>query len=116
MARKPSQSCYSAASTAPRTVSNTSQFKKDLKTAKRHQKCDLAELRKVMKAIEDREALDSKYRDHPLSGRYPDQKGGQTDCRECHVGNDWLLVYRFGSVAIRVEFPCPMRGGGPAGP
>lgn len=48
-----------------------------------------------MKAIEVREVLDEKYKDHHLLGRYPDQRGGHTDCRECHTSNDWLLVYRF---------------------
>lgn len=48
-----------------------------------------------METIERRETLDPKYCDHSLRGRYPDQKGGNTDCRECHVCNDWLLIYRF---------------------
>jgi addiction module RelE/StbE family toxin len=42
----------------------------------------------------DRSQLAEKYLDHPLNGRYPKPKGF-TDCRECHVCNDRLLVYRF---------------------
>lgn len=48
-----------------------------------------------MKCIEERKPLDAKYLDHFLEGRYPDQKDSHTDCRECHVCNDWLLIYRF---------------------
>jgi len=80
--------------TGKRAVHVTSQFRKDLKQALKHHKCDLAELKAVMQAIENRAPLDAKYLDHALSGRYPSQKGGHTDCRECHTSNDWLLVYR----------------------
>jgi len=52
-------------------------------------------LKDVMKQIEECKTLGPKHLDHPLVGRYPDQRGGNTDCRECHVCNDWLLVYRF---------------------
>ena len=82
------------ASTGKRVVHATSQFRKDLKRALKHRKCDLGELKAVMQAIENRMSLDARYLDHTLTGRYPDQKGGHTDCRECHTSNDWLLVYR----------------------
>jgi mRNA interferase YafQ len=78
----------------PRNIGFTNTFKKDLKKAKSHVKCDLQALKSVMQMIADRGPLPAKYLDHPLTGRYPDQKGGNTDCRECHVCNDWLLVYR----------------------
>ena len=77
-----------------RSIHTTSQFRKDLKRAAAHRKCNLTELRAVMLAIEAYVLLDAKYLDHALTGRYPDQKSGHTDCRECHVSNDWLLVYR----------------------
>lgn len=78
----------------PRTVFHTSAFKRDLKRAVKHRKCDPITLKKVMLALEQRLPLDAVYLDHALTGRYPDQKGGHTDCRECHTSNDWLLVYR----------------------
>lgn len=78
----------------PRKIEFTNSFKKDLKKAKSHIKCDVEMLKLVMNMIVDRELLPAKYLDHPLTGRYPNQKGGNTDCRECHVCNDWLLVYR----------------------
>lgn len=31
--------------------------------------------------------LDSKYRDHALTGNYK-------EFRECHIEPDWLLIYR----------------------
>ncbi len=79
----------------PRNIEFTSTFKKDLKKTKSHVKCDIGELKAVMERLVNREPLPAKYLDHPLTGRYPNQKGGSTDCRECHVCNDWLLVYRF---------------------
>src|ERR1700754_967442 len=85
----------SAPTPRKREVRYTSTFKRDLKKGKSHLKCDMTLLRDVMKKIEDRKVIDPKYLDHPLVGRYPDQRGGHTDCRECHVCNDWLLVYRF---------------------
>jgi mRNA interferase YafQ len=87
-----------ASVTPRRAVSITSAFKKDLKVARSHKKCDLAALRSVMERLERDVALEPKHRDHRLTGRYPDRKGGETDCRECHVGNDWL-IYRFPDAA-----------------
>lgn len=77
-----------------RTIEFTSAFKKDLKKTKSHIKCDVDALKAVMNMLVNREPLPAKYLDHALTGRYPNQKGGSTDCRECHVCNDWLLVYR----------------------
>lgn len=84
----------STANGSKRAVRITSTFKRDLRKARSHVKCDVDELKVVMKKIENREPLDAKYLDHPLVGRYP-MPNGHTDCRECHAGNDWLLVYRF---------------------
>ncbi len=78
----------------PRSVSWVKQFKKDYKAAAKKAKADLAALRTVMQMIEHRETLPPEFRDHPLTGRYP-RREGDTNCRECHVGNDWLLIYRF---------------------
>ena len=66
-------------------VKFTSQFKKDLKLAKKQNK-DLDKLFEVVNTLADGGTLDSKYRDHDLSGDY---KGA----RECHIEPDWLLVY-----------------------
>ena len=66
-------------------VKFTSQFKKDLKLAKKQNK-DLDKLFEVVNILADGGTLDAKYRDHDLSGDY---KG----TRECHIEPDWLLVY-----------------------
>ena len=63
----------------------TSQFKKDLKLAKRQGK-NIDKLFEVIEKLACGELLDAKYRDHDLTGNY---KG----CRECHIEPDWRLVY-----------------------
>ena len=62
----------------------TSQFKKDLKLAKKQNK-DLDKLFEVIDILANGKKLE-KYKDHELSGNY---KG----TRECHVEPNWLLIY-----------------------
>ena len=64
----------------------TTQFKKDLKLAKKQGK-DTEKLYEVIEKLANGEPLEEKYRDHYLSGDY---KG----CRECHIEPDWLLIYK----------------------
>ena len=66
-------------------VKFTSQFKRDLKLAKKQGR-DIDKLFDVINTIAEGGKLDDKYRDHNLSGDY-------AGCRECHVEPDWLLVY-----------------------
>ncbi len=66
-------------------VQFTSQFKKDLKLAKKQNK-NLDKLFEVIEYLANSQALDGKYKDHDLSGNY---KG----TRECHIEPDWLLIY-----------------------
>ena len=66
-------------------VQFTTQFKKDLKLAKKQNK-SLVKLFEVIDVLANDGTLDAKYRDHDLSGNY---KG----TRECHVEPDWLLIY-----------------------
>ena len=63
----------------------TTQFKKDLKLAKKQGK-DIDKLFAVIEKLANGEGLEDKFRDHDLTGNY---KG----CRECHVEPDWLLIY-----------------------
>ena len=65
----------------------TTQFKKDIKLAKK-QKKDLDKLFEVIDQLAQGKALESKYRDHSLTGNY---KG----TRECHIEPDWLLIYEY---------------------
>lgn len=66
-------------------VKFTSQFKKDLKQAKKQRK-DTEKLYAVIEKLANGEPLEEKYRGHDLIGNY---KG----CRECRVEPDWLLIY-----------------------
>ena len=63
----------------------TTQFKKDLKLAKKQNK-DISVLLEIIEQLANGQTLDVKYRDHDLSGNY---KG----CRECHIEPDWLLIF-----------------------
>lgn len=63
----------------------TSQFKKDLKQAKKQQK-NIEKLFSVIEQISNGIPLEEKYHDHNLNGDYK-------NCRECHVEPDWLLIY-----------------------
>lgn len=63
----------------------TSQFKKDVKLAKRQGK-DIDLLFEIIERLANKEVLEEKYRDHNLGGVYK-------SCRECHIEPDWLLIY-----------------------
>lgn len=67
------------------TVRQTSQFKRDLKKARKQGK-DMRLMEKVVLLLQKCEPLPLRYGDHALAG---DWKG----FRECHVSPDWLLVY-----------------------
>lgn len=67
------------------SIQFTNQFKKDLKLAKKQGK-DLDKLFEVIDILANGEKLDTKFKDHDLSGSY---KG----TRECHIESDWLLIY-----------------------
>lgn len=64
----------------------TGQFKKDFKLAKKQGK-DTEKLLVVVERLANGEELESKYRDHSLTGNY-------VGYRECHVEPDWLLIYQ----------------------
>ena len=66
-------------------VKFTTQFKKDLKLAKKQGK-NLDRLFEAVGILADGGVLDASFRDHALSGKY-------ADARECHIEPDWLLVY-----------------------
>lgn len=68
------------------TIKYTTQFKKDYKLAKRRN-MNLDLLKDVVTRLANDEPLDTKYRDHALSGDWIGH-------RECHILPDWLLVYR----------------------
>ncbi|MCD7904551.1 MAG: type II toxin-antitoxin system YafQ family toxin [Clostridiales bacterium] len=67
-------------------VKFTTQFKKDLKLAKKQGK-NLEELFKVVNKLANDVPLEVKYCDHNLTGNY-------SSYRECHIDPDWLLIYK----------------------
>ncbi len=48
---------------------------------------DLNKIKKIIDLLSLEKTLDSKYRDHNLSGNYIKR-------RECHIEPDWLLIYK----------------------
>ena len=70
-----------------RSVRHTSQFKKDVKRAKKRGK-DMDKLKEVIELLIRDEELDPRYRDHALVGNY-------RGVRDCHLEPDWLLLYAF---------------------
>ena len=56
----------------------------------------MEKLRKIMRKLQKQEPLDSKHNDHPLTGEFKDS-------RDCHIGPDWVLIYRVAGDAIYFE-------------
>ena len=68
------------------TIKYETTFKRDFKRiVKRGYSIPLME--NVIEMLANEIPLPPKYKDHPLSGAY-------SDCRECHITPDWLLIYR----------------------
>lgn len=60
-------------------------FKKDVSRMQRRNK-NMEELKWVIENLVAGIKLPAKYHDHALVGNY-------SDCRECHIQPDWLLIY-----------------------
>jgi mRNA interferase YafQ len=61
-------------------------FEKDLEKS-RKQSRNFTELNTVLRDLIEEKPLPPKYCDHPLKGNW---KG----YRDCHVENDWVLIYK----------------------
>ena len=64
----------------------STKFKKDYKRLQKRG-LDMSKLDAVISKLAHGEKLESKYRDHALTGNY---KG----YRNCHIEPDWVLIYR----------------------
>ena len=83
----PSVTQYESA-TLPRKADRTTDFKKDWNRLQQGGRYDLSLLKSVMMHLIANEGpLPGEYMDHPLSGAYKDH-------RDCHIGGDWLLIYK----------------------
>mgnify|MGYP001113217760 CR=1 FL=1 len=69
------------------TVRVEGRFKKDVKKLAKSGSKDMFRLKKVIDKLEKEEPLGKEYNPHPLSGNWQDHS-------ECHIGPDWLLIYR----------------------
>ena len=73
----------------------TTQFKKDYKRIKK-QKKELGKLKVIIEKVASGEKLEPRNKDHQLTGVF---KG----YRDCHIENDWLLVYKKTGNALILE-------------
>ena len=72
----------------PRASDYTQQFSKDWARLSRSGRYDMAGLKRVMLLLIANDApLGPEWKDHPLKGEWSGH-------RECHVGGDFLLIYR----------------------
>lgn len=69
-----------------KAIRRTSQFKRDVKRAKKRGK-DLQKLKTVIEKLVVGEPLEAQYRDHALVGLW-------RGTRDCHLEPDWLLLYQ----------------------
>lgn len=67
------------------TIKFSSQFRKQLKIAKKRGK-QLDKLEAIVDLLASGTPLPERYRDHPLTGNWLNH-------RECHIEPDWLLIY-----------------------
>ncbi len=78
-----------------RTFSRTSQFKKDVKLA-RKRGYKLEKLKGVLDLLIEGASLPPQYKDHPLRGNYQGS-------RDCHIEPDWILIYTLENNHVRFE-------------
>jgi mRNA interferase YafQ len=70
----------------------TTKFKKDLKSVEKRN-WDMELLKEIIRTLCNEKLLPSKNRDHNLIGNW-------SNCRECHIQPDWLLIYQIGNDSI----------------
>ncbi len=74
--------------TPPREFTRTKEFKKDWERLVQSGRYDMKQLKAVMLLlIENTAPLGPEWRDHGLSGNW-------LNYRECHIGGDFLLIYK----------------------
>jgi mRNA interferase YafQ len=72
-----------------RRIEPTTQFKHDYKREAKGRygaKLD-ADIKPILEALANDQALEARHRDHPLSGEWKDHRGG-------HIKPDLVLIYR----------------------
>ena len=72
----------------PRAAGYTKQFAKDWEKLSRSGRYDMRQLKEAMMLLIANDApLGPEWLDHPLKGEWADH-------RECHIGGDFLLIYK----------------------
>ncbi|MEI7865447.1 MAG: type II toxin-antitoxin system YafQ family toxin [Chthoniobacterales bacterium] len=77
------------------SLAQTKQFKKDVKLMQKRGK-DLGKIKAVIDLLVAEEPLPPKNRDHQLSGNWIGR-------RDCHIGPDWILIYRLTEQELLLE-------------
>ncbi len=67
------------------TIKYQAAFKKDYNRIKKRG-YNIKQLEDVIRTLSEGKSLPPKFRDHILSGNY-------SNCHECHISSDWLLIY-----------------------
>lgn len=75
-----------------KSFARTNQFMRDYKKAKKRGR-DISKLLEMVTRLASGEKLEPRHKDHTLGGEY-------SDCRECHIESDWLLIYRLSEEEI----------------
>ena len=89
--KKPASSKRAA---PPRTCDYSKAFRKDWQRLSRSGRYDMHKLRAAMMLlIADDAPLGPEWLDHPLRGNWIDH-------RECHLGGDFLLIYRSDAYSV----------------
>lgn len=77
--------------TLPRASDYSNKFAKDWARLSASGRYDMTRLKEVMLMLIANEApLGAEWLDHALKGEW-------SDCRECHIGGDFLLIYQLDS-------------------
>ena len=74
------------------TLFRTKSFKKDYKKLS---DTDKTLLKEIIVKLQKEEKLEKKYKDHKLIGNY-------TNCRECHIKPDLLLIYKINDTILEL--------------
>ncbi len=57
---------------------------------------DLTKLREVVARLSKRQALEPRYEDHSLKGKW-------VGCRDCHIEPDWVLIYQITATELILQ-------------
>lgn len=77
----------------PKMTGRSAEFKKSWERYDRAGRHDMKALREVMAMLFYGDRLPSEYLDHELAGEW-------AGYRECHIGGDFLLIYRLSSTDV----------------